>query len=88
MPLPTCCGGLAGGLSHRATSPPTGTSNRAMRNDAKPGRSNSRATAGRRLRRAAALGTGLVTVMSIAGYVTLSFTVDACRRTRRKDGSP
>jgi hypothetical protein len=47
-----------------------------MRSDAKPGRSNSRATAGRRLRRAAALATGLATVMSIAGYIALSFTID------------
>ena len=47
-----------------------------MRRDAKPGRSNIRATAGRRLRRAAALATGLATVMSIAGYIALSFTID------------
>ena len=69
MPLPTSCGEPAGGLSHHPTSQPAGTSNRAMRSDAKPGRSSSRATAGRRLRRAAALATGLATVMSIAGYI-------------------
>jgi hypothetical protein len=47
-----------------------------MRSDAKPGRSNSRATPGRRLRHAAALATELATVMSIAGYIALSFTID------------
>jgi hypothetical protein len=48
----------------------------AMRSEGKPDRSDSRATAGVRLRRAAVLATGLATVMSIAGYIGLSFTID------------
>ena len=47
-----------------------------MRTRREASRSSSRSMAGRRLRRAAALATGLVTIMSIAGYVALSFTVD------------
>lgn len=42
----------------------------------KPARSRRRGTARRRLRRAAAVATGMVTITSIAGYVTLSFTVN------------
>ena len=42
----------------------------------KPDRSSSPRTAGRRLRRGAVLATGLVTIMSITGYVTLLFTVN------------
>lgn len=42
----------------------------------KPSRSSSRRMAGHRLRRTAALVTGVLTIMTIAGYVALSFTVN------------